>query len=234
MFARTVGNSCYLNSGIQCLSHIAPLTSYFLSDDYMKAMFPPELEGIVIDKNSTRGMMKRSHEFCLAFKSLLQQLWLQHIIPPPVIEGGSGDARGIHLQHQHMPVSAGAVKQQLGRINEDYAGLQQQDTHDVLETILDQLHEDFNIIRDKPYVLNVEGTGVLCNVVQLWVDLCECFSPPIHLSFHLLLLAYWIGVTDVEDGCEAHRRHLLRDNSVIDDLLGTSTMPSCCCTCSVM
>ena len=29
-----VGNSCYLNSSLQCLSHVFPLTSYFLSTRY--------------------------------------------------------------------------------------------------------------------------------------------------------------------------------------------------------
>ena len=31
---RNIGNTCYLNSTIQCLSNTVPLTAYFLTDNY--------------------------------------------------------------------------------------------------------------------------------------------------------------------------------------------------------
>jgi len=33
---RNLGNTCFMNSGLQCLSHIKELTEYFLSGVYLK------------------------------------------------------------------------------------------------------------------------------------------------------------------------------------------------------
>jgi uncharacterized UBP type Zn finger protein len=56
-------------------------------------------------------------------------------------------------------VSPTSVKSVLGRINEEYAGYSQQDAHEVIELLLDKLHEDTNRIQSKPYTLKLEGDG---------------------------------------------------------------------------
>lgn len=33
---RNLGNTCFMNSGLQCLSHIQELTQFFLSNNYLK------------------------------------------------------------------------------------------------------------------------------------------------------------------------------------------------------
>lgn len=33
---RNLGNTCFMNSGIQCLSHVRELTEYFLSGEFAK------------------------------------------------------------------------------------------------------------------------------------------------------------------------------------------------------
>ena len=33
---RNLGNTCFMNSGLQCISHILELTEYFLSNKYVK------------------------------------------------------------------------------------------------------------------------------------------------------------------------------------------------------
>ena len=45
-----LGNSCYMSSSLQCLSHVFPLTAYFLSDRYL-----PHIN--VISKDSTGGKL---------------------------------------------------------------------------------------------------------------------------------------------------------------------------------
>ena len=203
------GNSCYLNSGIQCLSHISPLTSFLLSNDYLEATVIPETSHenpLTKSEEQSIAFRKRSHNLSVAYRNLLQQLWLQQFLPST---STSASASALVVK-RHVPATALHLKQQLGHINVDYAGMQQQDTHDVLETILDQLHEDCNLVRVKPYVENVEGTGLNCMCRDCdWIDVVCVIS--------CFLLA---GVNDVADGIEAERRHLMRDNSFVDKLLG--------------
>lgn len=48
----------------------------------------------------------------------------------------------------------------VGKINPEYAGLAQQDAHEVIELLLDKLHEDLNrIVGPKPYTTKVDGDG---------------------------------------------------------------------------
>ena len=57
-----LGNSCYMSSCIQCLSHIWPLTSYFLSNAFENEINPNNRDG-------TGGDLAR--EYC----SLLKEVW---------------------------------------------------------------------------------------------------------------------------------------------------------------
>lgn len=56
-------------------------------------------------------------------------------------------------------VAPTGVKRILGRLNSDYAGFGQHDAHDVLELLLDRMHEDLNRVREKPYAPKPEGDG---------------------------------------------------------------------------
>jgi ubiquitin carboxyl-terminal hydrolase 4/11/15 len=33
---RNLGNTCFMNSGLQCISHVTELTDYFLSNKYVQ------------------------------------------------------------------------------------------------------------------------------------------------------------------------------------------------------
>ena len=59
-----------------------------------------------------------------------------------------------------------SFKRLLGRLNSDYAGLQQQDAHEVVEHLLDQLHEDVNLVTHKKYTEKPEGNGLDDHVVS--------------------------------------------------------------------
>lgn len=230
-----IGNSCYLNSALQCLSHIIPLTSYFVSNKYIPHINTKNLDG-------TKG------ELSNAYSSLLKDVWfssnsfnkLQQIVDySSTHEDGSDeegstlsniskslnslissfshsnaskistannnemnsnryDARKLYKTSSQSAISPVEFKKVLGSINEDYLGFIQQDTHDVLETILDRLHEDVNRVNiPKPYVENKEGDGS----------------------------------NDISDAIESLRRHRLRNNSIVDDILGGQLRSQL--TCSV-
>jgi len=111
-----LGNSCYLNAALQCLSHTFPLVKYLITYNYEKDMM-----------------------FVTQVSLLLKKMWLN---PYP-----SSALR---------PTS---LRKLIRTNNADYSTSQQQDAHDVLVYLLDQLHEDVNKFNQKPYVENSEGNG---------------------------------------------------------------------------
>ena len=121
-----LGNSCYFNASLQCMSHTFPLTKYFISRQY-----EPHVN--TTSRDGTGGVLAKEYGL------LLQQMWLKSF---PADE--------------HRPID---MRRLIGRVNEDYATLQQQDAHDVLVFLLDRLHEDVNKVKKKPYVENSEGNG---------------------------------------------------------------------------
>lgn len=59
---RNLGNTCFMNSGLQCISHVYDLTKYFLEDKYVKD----------INKENVLGTQG---ELCMAFAKMLKNLW---------------------------------------------------------------------------------------------------------------------------------------------------------------
>jgi len=57
-----LGNTCFMNSALQCLTHAAPLTEYFISDEYKKE----------INYNNPLGM---KGEIAVQYGKLIQRMW---------------------------------------------------------------------------------------------------------------------------------------------------------------
>ena len=149
-----LGNSCYFNASLQCLSHTFPLTKYLISNQYESHVNTKSRDG-------TRGALVKE------YATLLRELWMRSFPCDEI-----------------RPI---ALRRLIGRENEDYATLQQQDAHDVLVFLLDRLHEDVNKVLKKPYVENSEGNGD----------------------------------NDEDISKEAMEKHRLRDDSVVQDIVGT-------------
>jgi hypothetical protein len=113
-----------MNSSLQCLSHIGPLTAYFISDRYVKDINDSSAFG-------TGGRLARE------YSSLLGELWF--------------DSRA--AAHPY------GFKKLMGQLNPEYAGMAQQDAHELVEHLLDKLHEDVNRVTRKPYTEKPEGDG---------------------------------------------------------------------------
>lgn len=115
---KNVGNTCYMNSALQCLSNTTSLAEYFTkSDDYKKDLNVDAVLG-------TKGQV--TEEFC----SLIRRMW-----------------NGINSS-----CDPGSLKRVFSRWNKDFDGWRQQDSQEFLIKLLDNLHEDLNLVREKPVV----------------------------------------------------------------------------------
>ena len=112
-----LGNTCFMNSAIQCLSHCELLTIYFLSGLYINE----------INKNKKFGS---GGNIVTSYYDLLDKLWREK-------------KDNIHpLNFREIFVNY--VKQ--------FEGFFQQDSHEFLNFMLDNIHEDLNRVEDKKYI----------------------------------------------------------------------------------
>jgi len=140
-----MGNTCYLNSSIQCLSHTPLLRQYFTSKAYLK------------DINTTNIF---GHQGRLAQVSavLINQLWKPH-----------GNARSrISLTTSYNSSNAPlpcpsltpkSFKEAIGKFNDHFAGNEQHDAQELLSYLLGGLSEDLNRIESKPYIEQPDSDG---------------------------------------------------------------------------
>ncbi|KAJ8608288.1 hypothetical protein CTAYLR_010380 [Chrysophaeum taylorii] len=119
-----LGNTCFMNSMLQCLSHTAPLTAYFRADDFAR-------EINVDNPLGSGGQIAR------AYADFVRDAW-------------SGDFSVV------VPT---ALKRAIGKHAPQFSGYQQQDSQELMNYVLDGLHEDLNRVRDKPYTETLESNG---------------------------------------------------------------------------
>ena len=114
-----LGNTCFMNSALQCLSHTAPLTAFFLSNLWEQQL----------NLDNPLGMNGRMAK---AYAHLIENLW--------------------NPARSRSSFSPREFKYTMGEFNSLFAGYGQQDSQELLQSLLDGLHEDLNRILKKPYV----------------------------------------------------------------------------------
>lgn len=112
-----LGNTCFMNSMLQCLSNTTLLTTYFLQGRY-----EPE-----INERNPLGM---KGQLAKVYASLMKDMW-------------SGD---------FTTVAPTDFKRVISSFAPQFAGYQQHDSQELMNFLLDGLHEDLNRVRNKPYV----------------------------------------------------------------------------------
>ncbi|EGZ18693.1 hypothetical protein PHYSODRAFT_503684 [Phytophthora sojae] len=128
---RNLGNTCFMNSMLQCLINTAPLRDYFLEKD-------PETGSPFFTKEINRhNPLGMKGIMAVEFASLLRKIW-------------SGEFTAV------APTS---LKSVIGQYAPQFAGYQQQDSQELMNFLLDGLHEDLNRVKTKPYTKPVERNG---------------------------------------------------------------------------
>jgi len=140
-----MGNTCYMNSSIQCLSHTPILRDYFTSKAYLND----------INKTNPLGYQGRLAQVSAV---LINTLWKKN--PHSRILSSKR-----LLQRQNAPLSnvpcitPKTFKDTLGRLNEDFCGNEQHDAQELLSFLLSGLSEDLNRIVEKPYIEAPDSDG---------------------------------------------------------------------------
>lgn len=120
---QNLGNTCYMNSALQCLSHVPQLRDYFLYNGFEKEI-------------NTVNPLGYQGYIANAFSGLIQNLFGERM-------GSNAISTSIAPSH---------FKSTVGHFNSMFSGYLQQDSQEFLAFILDSLHEDLNRVVDKPYV----------------------------------------------------------------------------------
>ncbi|XBW37290.1 hypothetical protein QEN19_002872 [Hanseniaspora menglaensis] len=123
-----LGNTCFMNSALQCLVHIPELSDYFSYGCYK-------------DELNLNNPLGYDGKIAKAFGELIEELY----------------DRGTTSQASNAKsISPRAFKMNLGICNAMFAGYYQQDSQEFLSFLLDGLHEDLNRVKNKPYVENAQ------------------------------------------------------------------------------
>lgn len=144
-----LGNTCFMNSTLQCLAHTGPLREYFLSGQYKADL----------NKDNPLGT---GGELASEFAGLLRQMW--------GVQAESEQSSS--QQHQNGGIYASSriyspgnydsglssvtyprsFKHTLGKFASQFMGYDQHDSQELCAYLLDILHEDTNRVRKKPYI----------------------------------------------------------------------------------
>ncbi|KAL3315184.1 Ubiquitin carboxyl-terminal hydrolase 15, partial [Cichlidogyrus casuarinus] len=128
-----LGNTCFMNSAIQCMSNVPQLTEYFIGslDDSSKRSRRWEKE---LNKTNPLGMKGR---IATAYADLISKMWLES-------------------STVQMPRS---FKAEVSKYAPQFSGYAQHDSQELMMFVLDGLHEDLNRILKKPYIEAKDADG---------------------------------------------------------------------------
>ncbi|CAF4393173.1 unnamed protein product [Rotaria socialis] len=140
-----------MNSALQCLSNVPPLTAYFLGqyEDHINRDNPLGMKGDVAK----------------AYGEFIREMW-------------SGKS---------SCCAPRSLKQSVARYAPQFSGFAQHDSREFMSFLLDSLHEDLNLVKNKPYVEKKNDDGKLTDsalAAEQWEYYRKRNQSKIHEIFH--------------------------------------------------
>lgn len=133
-----LGNTCFMNSTLQCLANTEGIRRYFLSGDYLNDL----------NKDNPLGT---GGELAINFAKLLGEMWGVSSQKPKILGNMDYSRNYSHSSHSSVVVPRG-FKECVGKHAEQFMGYEQHDSQEFATYLLDALHEDTNRVTKKPYI----------------------------------------------------------------------------------
>jgi len=118
---RNLCNTCFMNAGLQCLSHVEPVAAYFLTGKYKQEL-------------NVTNPLGCGGKLAIEFSKFLKLMWSG--------ESRSSSSKAVSPKQMHR-----ALEQFAPHLMEGY---EQQDVQEFLAYMLDGLSEDLNLVKEKP------------------------------------------------------------------------------------
>lgn len=135
-----LGNTCFMNSTLQCLGHTPALQNYFLSRQYQGDL-------------NLKNPLGTGGELATEFAQLLQEMWMA----PSTFSAPTHQGPVVYTSASHV-VYPRNFKYTLGKHAAQFMGYDQHDSQELATYLLDALHEDCNRVTEKPYIEKPEQT----------------------------------------------------------------------------
>jgi ubiquitin C-terminal hydrolase len=141
-----LGNTCFMNSALQCLLSVEPLTRYFLMQRHI----------LEVNKENPLGQGGR---LACTYANLIRDVWSSSgLHSARTVQDALDSVRGESVPPDHSPLVASArgavapstLKAVVARAAPQFAGYGQQDSQEFLSFLLDGIHEDLNRVLNKP------------------------------------------------------------------------------------